>query len=147
MAMKLGGGDSADFSESGDAPIMAEINVTPLVDIFLLLLVIFMVTSSVISQSSIPVNLPQSSQAANSAEPSSTVIVTVNAGAEIFVNAVRVPREDLGDALKVALEKSADKVVILEGDREAVLGTIVEVMDIGRKAGALKFAVATKADK
>ncbi|MBI3542839.1 MAG: biopolymer transporter ExbD, partial [Deltaproteobacteria bacterium] len=52
--------------------------------------------------------------------------------------------EALGAALKNALAKNADKTVVLEGDRRAVLGTVVRVMDVGKKAGAAKFAVATK---
>ncbi|MBI3558379.1 MAG: biopolymer transporter ExbD [Deltaproteobacteria bacterium] len=59
----------------------------------------------------------------------------------------RSPTFFLGPALKAVLAKSADKTVVLEGDRRAVLGTVVRVMDEGKKAGALKFAVATKGGK
>lgn len=125
--------------------IVAEINITPLVDIFLVLLIIFMVTSSVMSQMGIQVQLPQSKQAAE-ANASPGVIVSVNEASQIYVNGAAVPEERLGEALKAALAKSADKTVILEGDRRAVLGTIVRIMDEGKKAGAAKFAVATSSD-
>ena len=145
MAMRIEGGRSAGEEEFLEgAPIVAEINVTPLVDIFLLLLVIFMVTSSAITSTNIPVQLPSSQQAANSAEDSAGVIVTVDAGGQLFVNTVAVERGQLGDALKLALAKSSSKTVVLEGDRQAMLGSVVEVMDEGKRAGAEKFAVAAK---
>jgi biopolymer transport protein ExbD len=150
-ASTLGTGRDGNLGDDdpmgGESAIMAEINVTPLVDIFLLLLVIFMVTSSAITTSNIPVQLPQSKQAADSAQEATGVIVTVNANAEIYVNSVRVMGSaQLEDALKIALAKSTEKTVVLEGDREAMLGSIVEVMDVGKKAGALKFAVAAKSE-
>ncbi len=141
------GGMSDDMDDpTGGEGIVAEINVTPLVDVFLLLLIIFMVTSSVISQSSIPVQLPKSNQVATAAADAPGVVVTVDSAAAIFVNGVAVPRDRLGDALKLALGRSKNKTVVLEGDRKAVLGTVVEIMDEGKKAGAEKFAVATKSD-
>lgn len=126
--------------------IMAEINITPLTDIFLVLLIIFMVTSSAMSQMGIQVQLPNANQAA-SAAASPGVIVTVTSSSEIFVNGSPTSEEKLGAALKDALAKSTDKTVVLEGDRRAVLGTIVHIMDEGKKAGAAKFAVATKGGK
>jgi biopolymer transport protein ExbD len=150
MAMRLegtgaasGGGGNED-PLGGDA-IVAEINVTPLVDVFLLLLVIFMVTSSVISQTSIPVQLPQSGQAADSTQTEPAVIVTVDAVSNLFVNGIAVKDYQLGQALTLALGQSQNKTVILEGDQQAMLGTVVRVMDEGKKAGATGFAVAAKA--
>ena len=136
--------DGAD--EFGDSNIMAEINITPLTDIFLVLLIIFMVTSSAMSQMGIQVQLPNANQAASAAsEPG--VIVTVTSGSEIFVNGTPTAAANLGQTLKAALAKTTDKTIVLEGDRRAVLGTIVQIMDEGKKAGAAKFAVATKGGK
>mgnify|MGYP001566321222 CR=1 FL=1 len=150
MGASLPGGGNGlgdDDPMGGESAIMAEINVTPLVDIFLLLLVIFMVTSSAITTGNIPVQLPQSTQVADSAAEATGVIVTVNSTNEIYVNSVRVVGSaQLEDTLRLALSKSTEKTVILEGDREAMLGSIVEVMDVGKKAGALKFAVAAKSN-
>lgn len=144
MAMRLGSSaaHSHEIGETFEPPIVAEINITPLTDVFLVLLIIFMVTSSVLSQMGIQVQLPKSTQAA-SGNSSPGVIVTVTGASEIFVNGVAVTELQLGSALKAALSKSSDKTVILEGDRKAVLGTIVKIMDEGKKAGAVKFAVAT----
>ncbi len=149
MAIKIPGAGQKGFDDDdlgGEAPIIADINVTPLVDIFLLLLVIFMVTSTVISPMNIPVQLPQSTQAANASKQSPGVIVTVNAAEQIYVNGTRTSEDNLSVALKAALALSVDKTIIVEGDRKAVLGTIVKVMDEGKRAGALKFAFATKTE-
>lgn len=148
MAMTpIGGGSkgSDEFGES-DTPIVAEINITPLTDVFLVLLIIFMVTSSVLTQMGVNVQLPQSKQAAENSEPGG-VVVTVTGDGLIQVNGATVPHEQMGAALKIALSKTNDKTVVLEGDRRAVLGTIVEIMDEGKKAGATKFAVATTSEK
>ncbi|MEW6056316.1 MAG: biopolymer transporter ExbD [Bdellovibrionota bacterium] len=147
MAMQLGVGSGGrtglDGEEYLEPSIVAEINITPLTDIFLVLLIIFMVTSSVLSQMNVQVQLPQSTNAASSNQTPG-VIVTVTSASQIFVNGVAISEQQLGQALKTVLAKSPDKTVILEGDRQAVLGTIVKVMDEGKKAGALKFAISTK---
>jgi biopolymer transport protein ExbD len=148
MALRTLGGSHGhgEADESFAPPIVAEINITPLTDVFLVLLIIFMVTSSVLSQMGIQVQLPKSNQASESNQ-SPGVIVTVNSEGQIFVNGSPVDDAKLGATLQAALAKSADKTVILEGDRRAVLGTIVHVMDEGKKAGASRFAVATKGGK
>lgn len=150
MAINISGGGrnggGEEFDEFSAPSIVAEINITPLTDVFLVLLIIFMVTSSVLSQMGIQVQLPKSTQA-SSAEQTPSIIVTVSSSSEIFINGATVSDENLGAALKNALDKAADKTIVLEGDRRAVLGTIVRIMDEGKKAGATKFAVATKGGK
>lgn len=152
MAMRVSSHHRSGHSGDDDLmppDIVAEINITPLTDVFLVLLIIFMVTSSVLSQMGIQVQLPNSTNAAqSSATPA--VIVTVNSDSQIYVNGTLVAGGDgdaLGAALRGALARSTDKTVVLEGDRRAVLGTIVRIMDEGKKAGATKFAVATKGGK
>ena len=139
-------GSNSGTEEFLEPNIVSEINITPLTDVFLVLLIIFMVTSSAMTQMGIQVQLPQAKRAANASQ-SPGVIVSVTSGNQIYVNGTAVSDATLGSALKAGLEKSADKTVILEGDRQAVLGTIVRIMDEGKKAGAMKFAVATKAGK
>lgn len=144
MSVSSGGSRSSDLDSEFESPqIVAEINITPLTDVFLVLLIIFMVTSSVLSQMGVQVQLPKSNQAAE-ASSAPGVIVTVNSESSIYVNGTQVPDARIGEMLKAALAKSADKTIVLEGDRRAVLGTIVRIMDEGKKAGASKFAVATK---
>jgi biopolymer transport protein ExbD len=137
--LEAGGGD-----EGGEA-IMAEINITPLTDIFLVLLIIFMVTSSVMSQLGVNVNLPQASNATAQSQPEG-VIVTLLPNGGVKVNETSVPSGDYDSfeaALKTYFGKTASRLVILEGDKQALLGNAIEIMDHARRAGADKFAIAT----
>jgi biopolymer transport protein ExbD len=146
MALKtLGHGGSHDYSTEGDSGIVAEINITPLTDIFLVLLIIFMVTSSVMSQLGVDVSLPKASNATAQAQPEG-VIVTLLPGGEIRVNQDQIQAGDyaaLEDKLKKAFAGVESRLVILEGDRKSFLGSAIEVMDHARKAGANRFAIAT----
>ena len=150
MAIKVGGGSGADVDpDLGGDQIVAEINITPLTDIFLVLLIIFMVTSSVMTQNGVDVNLPSASNATSQAQPEG-VIVTLLPGGQVLVNDKSIPQGDLtslGPELEGAFKKTTSRLVILEGDRQAFLGSAIEVMDIARKAGAERFAIATSPDK
>jgi biopolymer transport protein ExbD len=141
VALKgLGSGD-----EAAEGAIVAEINITPLTDIFLVLLIIFMVTSSVMSQQGVDVNLPKASNATSQSEPEGVVVTLLPAGV-IKVNGADVPAGDFArfeEMLKATFSKSTSHLVILEGDRQAFLGSAIEIMDHARRAGAEKFAIAT----
>jgi len=127
--------------EGGDDAIVAEINITPLTDIFLVLLIIFMVTTSVISNQGKEVDLPSSADA--STTPSG-VSVTVTATGGIEVDGVEVAEANLPAALKAALDKAREKIVILRGDKKVLLGQAVNILDIAQNAGAKGIALATK---
>ncbi|HVP29814.1 MAG TPA: biopolymer transporter ExbD [Myxococcota bacterium] len=126
--------------ELGD-DIVAEINITPLTDIFLVLLIIFMVTTSVISAQGKDVDLPSSAIA--SATPSG-VNVTVTAEGEIQIEDRVVREAALEPELRAALQRSKDKIVVLRGDRKVLLGEAVNILDVAQKAGASGIALATK---
>ena len=138
MAMTSLGGNE----ESSE--IVAEINITPLTDIFLVLLIIFMITSSAMIESGGKVNLPKA--VATQSESRGTT-VTLTPKREIFVNQKRVPEEGLEKALQDALANNAAKIVILRGDREVLLGDTVKVMSIIKRAGASEIAIAAEADR
>ena len=125
--------------EDGD-PIVAEINVTPLTDIFLVLLIIFMVTSTAMMQQGSKVSLP-SSEKGNAETAGITITATANHTLEL--NGVTVDRAGLPAALSKALEGREDKAVILRGDRTIILEDAVQLMTIAREAGADKLAIAT----
>jgi biopolymer transport protein ExbD len=138
MAMTpLGGGD-----ESSD--IVAEINITPLTDIFLVLLIIFMITSSAMVESGGKVNLPKA--VATQSETRGTT-VTLTPKHEIYVNQKKVSEEGLEPALKEALGTNAEKTVILRGDKDVLLGETVKVMSIIKRAGASEIAIAAEAER
>ncbi len=124
-----------------DDHIVAEINVTPLTDIFLVLLIIFMVTSTALVQQGTKVNLPR---AAAGATEAGGVTITATADRKVEVNGKPVAMDDLRDALSAALQQpGVERNVILQGDRSVVLEQAVQIMTIAKEAGAEKIAIAT----
>jgi biopolymer transport protein ExbD len=123
--------------------IVAEINVTPLTDVFLVLLIIFMITTSAMVKPAADVDLPE---AAETEDQPKGVMVTMTPSREIFVNERPVPGDDasLASVLRDTLAKSQDKIVILAGDREVVLGEVVRVLGLAKEAGASGFALASE---
>ena len=128
--------------ENPDDGVVAEINVTPLTDVFLVLLIIFMVTSSVVANQSKQVDLP----GAAVSEPTDPggVTVTVEESGNILVNDVLTSEANLKDALQAALDDTRDKLVILRGDKKVLLGQAVNILDLAQQAGATGIALATK---
>jgi len=127
--------------EEGDGEIVAEINITPLTDVFLVLLIIFMVTSSVIANTGKNVKLPEAQEA--SATPPQAVNVTIAADGSVQVDGAAVTREALRGAIEAALAKTEEKQVILRGDGEIPYKDAVYVLDQAQLAGAEGFALAT----
>jgi biopolymer transport protein TolR len=127
-------------STSRKRGIMAEINVTPLTDVFLVLLIIFMITTSAMMKPE-NVDLPKSS-----AQEQKGVMVTMTPSHEVYVNDRPVGSDDgaLASVLKDALAKTNEKVVILAGDRQVVLGEVVRVLGLAKEAGATGFALASE---
>ena len=142
MGLKpTGVGHSADSESGGD--IVAEINITPLVDVMLVLLIIFMVTSSVMSQMGMEVSLPKASSGSSGAQPEG-VIVTLLPDGFVKVNGKAVSgMAELEAKVREAIPQARSPLVVLEGDQKAFLGNAIEVMDAARRAGAQKFAIAT----
>ncbi len=138
---------AASYLPEGDdaGGIVAEINITPLTDVFLVLLIIFMVTSSVIANTGKKVDLPEATQQTQT--PPQAVTVTLTANDIVQVNDQVVRLEDLRAHLEVALASSEDKMVILRGDKEVVLGKAVYVLDQAQLAGAEGCALATTRPK
>jgi len=133
----LGGND-------GDSEIVAEINITPLTDIFLVLLIIFMITSSAMIESGGKVNLPKA--VATQSESRGTT-VTLTPKREIFVNQKKVAEDNFEKTLQEALNTSPDKTVVLRGDKDVLLGDTVKIMSIIKRAGASEIAIAAEAER
>jgi biopolymer transport protein ExbD len=118
-----------------------EINITPLTDIFLVLLIIFMVTTSVAVESATHVNLPV---AENTSPENKGVLVTYTANHELFVNSKDVPEQDFESELHDALSRVDAKIVVFQGDRTVLLGDMVRILDLAKAAGAQQIAIAAK---
>ena len=123
--------------------IVAEINVTPLTDVFLVLLIIFMITTSAMVKPAADVDLPKT---AESETETKGVMVTMTPSHEVYVNERLVGGDDasLVSMLRDALAHSDEKVVILAGDRQVVLGEVVRVLGVATEAGATGFALASE---
>jgi biopolymer transport protein ExbD len=127
--------------QGGGGGVFADINITPLTDIFLVLLIIFMVTTSVTIESAAHVDLPT---ATNTAPENKGVIVTYTAQHELFVNSKDVPERELRSSLADALGKVDQKIVVFQGDRKVLLGDMVRILNIAKAAGAAQIAIAAK---
>jgi biopolymer transport protein ExbD len=120
---------------------MAEINITPLTDIFLVLLIIFMVTSVAMVDSGAKVMLPEVDSTESAPRE---ITITVTPMHEIYVNADLVPLENLEGALRELLATRADTPVVLQGDREVLLGDAVRILSAAQRAGATQVAIAAE---
>jgi len=122
--------------------IVAEINITPLTDVFLVLLIIFMITTSALMKPA-DVDLPE---AAEDETETQGVLVTMTPSREIFVNDRPVAADDasLVSVMRDSLARSRDKVVIFAGDRQVILGEVVRVLGLAKEAGATGFALASE---
>ena len=112
--------------------LMAEINITPFTDVVLVLLIIFMIATPFIYQSSMKVQLPQ---ATKSAETSRDVIITINAEGEVFFNDARIDLYALKDKLKAMVENNPDVSVIINGDKNVRYDYVIQVMDVLTQSG------------
>lgn len=127
--------------------IITEINITPLTDVMMVLLVIFMVTTPFIMQGQIKINLP-SANAPSDEVPEKDIIIGITADGTVYLNGAQVADDAaLLENIKVMTGKSTTRRVIIEGDKAAAHGTVVRVMGIAREAGAEKLAVTTIPEK
>jgi biopolymer transport protein ExbD len=133
--------DSGGEGSEGDG-IVAEINVTPLTDIFLVLLIIFMVTTTAVHDEGKNIDLPSAEVAEET--PPEGVTVEIDESGLLKVNAQFVGEGQLEAALKEALERAQAKVVVLKGDQRVLLGQAVNILDLAQKAGAEGIAIATQ---
>jgi biopolymer transport protein ExbD len=132
---------AASGPKGGSGGVFADINITPLTDIFLVLLIIFMVTTSVTVESAAHVDLPL---AENTSPENKGVIVTYTSQHELFVNSKDVPERELVTSLREALVKIDPKMVVFQGDRKVLLGDMVRILNTAKAAGATTIAIGAK---
>ena len=137
----MGASFRPDDEHSSDDGVVAEINITPLTDVFLVLLIIFMVTTSVIQNQGKNIDLPGAK--VSDATPTG-VTVTVSPEGEILVNDEPTPESRLYEVLAAKLKDTREKIVILRGDKKVLLGQAVNILDLAQQAGATGIALATK---
>jgi biopolymer transport protein TolR len=125
MAMDVGGARGG---------VKSDINVTPLVDVMLVLLIIMMIVAPML-QKGVDVRLPQASNTVDKPETQNQTVLAITADKRFYVNAVQVPESQLLDRIQAALEDRKEKIVLIKGDEDAPYGAIMSVMDELRKAG------------
>lgn len=128
------------FNEPGRR-FMSDINVVPLVDVVLVLLVIFMITAPMLYRG-IDVDLPKSET--NTIKSTERVVLTVSKDRTIQVNKDRVPLSRLESVLSQIKSQSPDATVYLRGDEQVAYGIVVEVMDILKRVGIDKLGMVTE---
>lgn len=130
MAGKLGGHDEEP---------MTDINVVPLVDIVLVVLIIFMVTATVMEAPSIKINLPDAATG-DATEPSSLGI-SVGADGTLLLDGAVVSEADLRARVRAAKAEKPDVVALIAGDKDAKHGDVTHVIDLVKQEGVAKFAI------
>lgn len=129
----MGGGGS-----QSDDELISGINVTPLVDVTLVLLIIFIVTARIIVTQSIQMDLPK---AATGSETQTVFSVQLGAGGETVVDSKRVPSEDaILPLAREAHAKNADLRAVIQADSSVQHGRVIRVMDLLKQAGVAKVA-------
>ena len=122
----------------GDHGSEGEINLTPMLDVVFIMLIFFIVTTSFIKESGVEIQRPESSAA--TPRPDAQVMVAITAEGAVWVDGQPVDLHRLGDA--VAGLVSDQGAVVIQADREATTGLLIEVMDRLREAGVEDLAVA-----
>ena len=125
MSMDIGGAKGG---------VKADINVTPLVDVMLVLLIIMMVIAPML-QKGVAVRLPTAANSTDKPDTQDQTVVAIDVDKRVYLNTIRVPLEELGTKVRDLLEVKKDKIVLIKGDTDAPYEAIMDTMDVLRKAG------------
>jgi biopolymer transport protein TolR len=147
MAMNMAGSSGGGGRRSRRKPVMAEINVTPMVDVMLVLLIIFMVSAPLLTVG-VPLDLPQTQ--AKSLEPDKTPLqLSVDTRGKVFINDTEVAMADLIPKLKAITEARGgmDERIYMRADKKADYGTVAKVMGQLSGAGFKRLALVTEVEQ
>ena len=131
-----------DGSSQRDATAIAQINVTPLVDVMLVLLVIFMVTAPIIQQG-VQVNLPQAKAGAIPGTEE-LLVVTIAKNGKVYLNDNPLTLAELGDKLRAIRKLQADKQVYLRADQDVRYGLVMKAVAEIKQAGIERLGMVTR---
>jgi biopolymer transport protein TolR len=128
--------------DSSDRGVMSQINVTPLVDVMLVLLVIFMITAPMMQQG-VQVNLPKADTKSLPSQEE-TVIVSLERSGRVFINSAEVPLADLRGKLATMFANRTKKEVFLKADRDVPYGEVIKTMAEIKGAGIERLGMVTE---
>ena len=131
--------------EGGPRRAMTDINVTPLVDVMLVLLIIFMVTAPLI-QSGVKVDLPRAS-AQQMEHQEEKLVLTITRDRRVFLGNTEIPGADLERRLSSNARIQKEKELYLHADRSLPYGQVVEIMAVARRAGVESLGMITEPDR
>jgi biopolymer transport protein TolR len=134
MAMDLGGAKGG---------VKSDINVTPLVDVMLVLLIIMMLVAPLLQQG-VAVKLPTAANTVDKPETQDQTVVAIGKNKEMYVNAKPVTEAELATRINEILENKKEKIVLIKGDEEVEYGAIMGVMDALRQAGIEDIGLVTE---
>ena len=134
MSMQVGG--------SGDGP-KADINVTPLVDVMLVLLIIMMIVAPLLQQG-VALTLPIAQNSSEKPETQEDTIVAITADGRFHVNGKAVPENELRVRVEEALEEKAQRLLIIRADEDAAYSSVMQAMDELRAAGLEDIGLITE---
>ena len=130
------------FNDRSNGEAISQINVTPLVDVMLVLLVIFMVTAPILQQG-IAVNLPRVQAGALTGEDVQLVI-SVTARGDLYLNDTRMTEQALNDKLRAVLREQPQRQVFLRADASVSYGEVMRVMGVVKRAGVERLGMVTE---
>ena len=133
MAMQLG----------GSTGVKSDINVTPLVDVMLVLLIIMMIVAPLLNQG-VSLTLPIATNSSEKPQTQDQTVVAVTADKRFWLNAVQVPKDDLTRRVTDTLETKKEKTVIIKADQDVEWGAVMEAMDNLRAAGIEDMGLITE---
>jgi biopolymer transport protein ExbD len=134
MSMAVGGAQGG---------VKSDINVTPLVDVMLVLLIIMMLVAPML-QKGVDVKLPTAANTTDKPDTNGQAVVAIDARKQIYLNAVPVRQADLPSKVADAVENQADKVVLIKADEDVDYATVMETMDNLRAAGIEDMGLITE---
>ncbi len=120
-------------------------DMTPMIDTMFLLLIFFMLSSTIIKTSAINVEVP--SAKSSTAQPKQNIIVSITPDGRVFINEKETPLKNLRSEMAQMIKRFKTDTVVIQGDKNINYGTLITVMDEARLAGAKIVSLATKSKK
>jgi biopolymer transport protein ExbD len=153
MSVDMGGSSGGSDDQEASESVIAEINITPLTDVFLVLLIIFMVTTFQVvdaekqARDGVKVALPQADAPGPVTNKRMVPILTITKANEIYLFTKKIALTDLEEELKKALKEGNSDTLLLRGDKQVMLGSAVDIMSVAKRAGAKNIGILTQPGK